>query len=68
MFLTYLTLLIPAFSLLYTPTLFTQRLRCVENAPLPLPPKVESHSFGDRLSPAGLFAQHHSTSELLRTL
>ena len=68
MFLTYLTLLIPAFSLLYTPTLFTQRLRCVENAPLPLPTESESHSFGDRLSPVGLFAQHHSTSELLRTL
>ena len=34
--LTFLSLLIPAFSLLNTPLLLTVQLRCVNNAPLPL--------------------------------
>ena len=34
--LTYISLLIPAFSLRYTPLLLTVQLQCVSNAPLPM--------------------------------
>ena len=43
------------------------RFTAAWNAPLPSQ-SPEIHSFGGRLSPAKLSAQHHSTSELLRIL
>ena len=63
--LTQFSLLIPAFSLLYRPPLLTMRLLPVQNAPLP---SRRILSFGYTLSPVESSAQHHSTSELLRTL
>ena len=63
--LTYISLLTPAFSLLYSPPLLTVRLLPVYNAPLPI---IRFRSFGIRLSPGTFSAQGHSTSELLRTL
>ena len=39
-FLTRLSLLIPAFSLLYRPPVFTLRLQSIHNAPLPLPAMI----------------------------
>ena len=65
--LTAFALLIPAFSLLYTPQPLALLFRRVYNAPLP---NVLLHclSFGVRFSPVECSAQSHSTSELLRTL
>ena len=63
--LTQFSLLIPAFSLLYCPPLLPLRLHPVQNAPLPI---FRCLSFGYTLSPVKSSAQHHSTSELLRTL
>ena len=64
--LTQFSLLIPAFSLLYSPHVLPIMLRPVQNAPLPHPLGILS--FGYTLSPVKSSAQHHSTSELLRTL
>ena len=66
MILTYFSLLIPAFSLEYSPPLLPLRLRPVFDAPLPYP--LDIPSFGYMLSPVTFSAQGHSTSELLRTL
>ena len=66
MILTYFALLIPAFSLEYSPPLLPLRLRPVFDAPLPYP--LDIPSFGYMLSPVTFSAQGHSTSELLRTL
>ena len=63
--LTQFSLLIPAFSLVYCPPLLTLRLHPIYNAPLPI---FRCLSFGYTLSPVKSSAQHHSTSELLRTL
>ena len=65
--LTAFALLIPAFSLLYTPQPLTLLFHRVYNAPLP---NVFLHclSFGLYLSPVKFSAQSRSTSELLRTL
>ena len=65
--LTFLSLLIPAFSLPRTPLLLTVQLRRSRNAPLP----INSHqfqSFGVVFQPRTFSAQDLSTSELLRTL
>ena len=65
--LTFLSLLIPAFSLLKNPLLLTVQLRLFKNAPLP----IEIHqflSFGSVFQPRTFSAQDLSTSELLRTL
>ena len=65
--LTFLSLLIPAFSLLNTPLLLPVQLRPVKNAPLP----IDVHqflSFGSVFQPRTFSAQDLSTSELLRTL
>ena len=67
MILTYFSLLIPAFSLLYSPPLLPMRLHPIQNAPLPLYLRTIL-SFGCMLSPVTFSAQSHSTSELLRTL
>ena len=63
--LTFLSLLIPAFSLRYTPQLLPVLLRCVSNAPLPT---LRFLSFGVVFQPRTFSAQDLSTSELLRTL
>ena len=63
--LTQFSLLIPAFSLLCSPSVLPIRLHPAENAPLP---SRRILSFGYMLSPVKSSAQHHSTSELLRTL
>ena len=65
--LTAFALLIPAFSLLYTPQPLALLFLRVSNAPLPLYLST-SPSFGFMLSPVIFSAQSHSTSELLRTL
>ena len=65
--LTFLSLLIPAFSLLNSPQLLPVQLRPVKNAPLP----IDIHqflSFGSVFQPRTFSAQDLSTSELLRTL
>ena len=64
--LTFLSLLIPAFSLPYTPRLLSVPLRCVCNAPLPM--FKTFLSFGGVFQPRTFSAQDLSTSELLRTL
>ena len=64
--LTQFSLLIPAFSLLYSPHLLPLMLLPVHNAPLPS--KNYCLRFGYMLSPVKSSAQRHSTSELLRTL
>ena len=64
---TFLSLLIPAFSLLKNPQLLPVLLRLFKNAPLP----IEIHqfqSFGSVFQPRTFTAQHLSTSELLRTI
>ena len=64
---TFLSLLIPAFSLLKNPQLLTVLLHLFKNAPLP----IDFHqflSFGDVFQPRTFSAQDLSTSELLRTL
>ena len=65
--LTYLSLLIPAFSLLNSPLLLPVQLRRVKNAPLPIA-VMQFHSFGVVFQPRTFSAQGLSTSELLRTL
>ena len=65
--LTAFALLIPAFSLLYTPQPLTLLFLRVYNAPLPNP-LLDCLSFGVRFSPVKFSAQRRSTSELLRTL
>ena len=64
--LTFLSLLIPAFSLQSTPRLLTVTLRRAFNAPLPM--LSASHGFGGVFQPRTFSAQDLSTSELLRTL
>ena len=63
--LTFLSLLIPAFSLPYSPQLLPVLLRPVCNAPLPT---FRFLSFGGAFQPRTFSAQDLSTSELLRTL
>ena len=65
--LTTFALLIPAFSLLYTPQPLTLLFLRLHNAPLPRNLRC-SLSFGLYLSPVKFSAQRRSTSELLRTL
>ena len=65
--LTFLSLLIPAFSLLSTPLLLPVQLRPVKNAPLPINIR-QFLSFGSVFQPRTFSAQDLSTSELLRTL
>ena len=65
--LTFLSLLIPAFSLLNSPRLLPVPLRPVKNAPLPICIR-RSLSFGSVFQPRTFSAQDLSTSELLRTL
>ena len=62
-----ISLLIPAFSLPYSPRLLTVPLPPVCNAPLPIPLK-ESRGFGGVFQPRTFSAQDLSASELLRTL
>ena len=62
---TFLSLLIPAFSLLIPPLLLSVLLRSVFNAPLPI---FRFLSFGVVFQPRTFSAQDLSTSELLRTL
>ena len=66
MFLACLSLLIPAFSLEYSPPVLSIWLLPVFNAPLPM----LSHPAASvsRFSPVTFSALDHSTSELLRTL
>ena len=64
---TFLSLLIPAFSLLKSPLLLTVQLRRFKNAPLPIEIH-QFHSFGSVFQPRTFSAQDLSTSELLRTL
>ena len=65
--LTLLSLLIPAFSLLKSPRLFSVPLHPSKNAPLPM--YIHTfHSFGVVFQPRTFSAQDLSTSELLRTL
>ena len=63
--LTFISLLIPAFSLLYSPLLLPVQLHPVHNAPLPT---LRFRSFGIMFQPRTFSAQDLSTSELLRTL
>ena len=63
--LTFLSLLIPAFSLLISPLLLAVQLRRDKNAPLPI---SRFHGFGVVFQPRTFSAQGLSTSELLRTL
>ena len=63
--LTQFSLLIPAFSLPYCPHTLPLMLLPIWNAPLP---SFHCLSFGYTLSPVISSAQHHLTSELLRTL
>ena len=65
--LTAFALLIPAFSLLYTPQPLALLFLRVYNAPLPSILR-RCLSFGVRFSPVKFSAQRRSTSELLRTL
>ena len=65
--LTFLSLLIPAFSLLNSPRLLPVPLRPVKNAPLPIYIR-KSLSFGSVFQPRTFSARDLSTSELLRTL
>ena len=71
-----LTLLIPAFALLVAPVDLTVTPSSPQNAPLPSRPPLGTAAQREptatasvaSLSPDGLSAQDHSTSELLRTL
>ena len=65
-FLAYISLLIPAFSLLYSPRLLPVPLQPVHYAPLPLISEPEASVVC--FSPVTSSAHNHSTSELLRTL
>ena len=62
---TFLSLLIPAFSLLNSPRVLPVTLLPVNNAPLPI---FRFLSFGVVFQPRTFSAQDLSTSELLRTL
>ena len=64
---TFLSLLIPAFSLLKSPQLLTVLLHPFKNAPLPIE-LIQFQSFGSVFQPRTFSAQDLSTSELLRTL
>ena len=64
--LTQFSLLIPAFSLEYSPQVLPLLLRPVFDAPLPSISTAQASVI--RFSPVKSSAQHHSTSELLRTL
>ena len=64
---TFLSLLIPAFSLLKSPRLLPVPLHPFNNAPLPICIH-RSLSFGSVFQPRTFSAQDLSTSELLRTL
>ena len=64
---TFLSLLIPAFSLRYSPLLLPVQLLPVSNAPLPTR-FCMFPSFGAVFQPRTFSAQDLSTSELLRTL
>ena len=66
MILTYFALLIPAFSLLYSPQALPLLFQSVQNALLPS--LAESQASVYDFSPVEFSAQGHSTSELLRTL
>ena len=66
MILTYFSLLIPAFSLLYCPLPLSLRLHPLHDALLPCAKHIPI--FGIQFSPVKSSAQGHSTSELLRTL
>ena len=66
MFLAWLSLLIPALSLLYSPLLLSVQLQPVHNAPLPM--LTHPAASVSRFSPVTFSALDHSTSELLRTL
>jgi hypothetical protein len=65
-----MTLLIPAFSLLFAPPVLPVRLLCSQNAPLPthLIQEIDSMASVMNLSLVTLSVPLHSTSELLRTL
>ena len=65
--LTFLSLLIPAFSLLNSPLLLPVQLRPVKNAPQPINIR-QFPSIGSVFQPRTFSAQDLSTSELLRTL
>ena len=65
--LTFLSLLIPAFSLLKNPQLLSVLLLLFKNAPLPIY-GCRFLSFGSVFQPRTFSAQDLSTSELLRTL
>ena len=65
--LTFLSLLIPAFSLFNNPQLLSVLLHPAKNAPLPIDIH-QFHSFGVVFQPRTFSAQDLSTSELLRTL
>ena len=64
--LTQFSLLIPAFSLEYSPRVLPVTLHPAFDAPLPTPQSSQASVI--RFSPVESSAQHHSTSELLRTL
>ena len=64
---TFLSLLIPAFSLLKNPLLLPVQLLLFKNAPLPIGIH-QFHGFGSVFQPRTFSAQDLSTSELLRTL
>ena len=68
MFLAYISLLIPAFSLLHRPPLLSLRLLPMHYAPLPLTLSREPEASVVCFSPVTSSAHNHSTSELLRTL
>ena len=65
-FLAHISLLIPAFSLLYRPRLLSVPLQPIHYAPLPLIAEPEASVVC--FSPVTSSAHNHSTSELLRTL
>ena len=67
-FLACLSLLIPAFSLLYRPPVLTVWLQPIHYAPLPLAPECKPEASVVCFSPVTSSAHNHSTSELLRTL
>ena len=67
MVLTCFTLLMPAFSLLFSPAVLSVDLHREQNAPLLPCLNDKTHGFGARLSPVKFSAQDHLTSKLLRT-
>ena len=67
-FLAHISLLIPAFSLLYRPRLLSLPLQPAYDAPLPLTIACKSEASVVCFSPVTSSAHNHSTSELLRTL